>query len=57
MKTPLYILEKFEQSSEGIEYGDVTLKLSIKFGKFRYIVGCEESFIMSSEADTEKKTQ
>ncbi|MCL2722174.1 MAG: hypothetical protein FWD47_12670 [Treponema sp.] len=45
MKTPSEILNKFEQATIGLMYGTVTLTLSIKQGKPRYIIMREESCI------------
>jgi len=45
MKTPKEILEKFENASEGLEFGDVTMRLSIKLGKPRYVISREESCV------------
>jgi hypothetical protein len=45
MKTPVDILTKFENASDGLIYGDVTLKLSVKQGKPRYVIAREESCI------------
>jgi hypothetical protein len=47
MKIPSQILEKFEQAIIGLDYGTVTLSLSIKEGKHRYIITREESIIPS----------
>ena len=56
MKTPLDIIEKFEKASEGLEYGDAILTLSIKLGKPRYVIVREESLILSVEQPTQEKT-
>jgi len=56
MKTPLDIIEKFEKASEGLEYGDAILRLSIKLGKPRYVIVREESLILSVEQPTQEKT-
>ena len=52
MKTPLYILNKFEQAAKGLDYGEVTLRLSIKMGRPRYIISCEESYIPNEGSST-----
>jgi hypothetical protein len=49
MKTPQNILDRFESASEGLDFGDVTLRLSIKLGKPRYVIAKEESFIPIDE--------
>ena len=45
MKTPLDILDKFEKSAIGLDYGTVTLCLDIKMGRIRYIIHREESCV------------
>jgi hypothetical protein len=45
MKTPLEILEKFEQASDGLDYGTVTLCLFVKQGRLRYTITWEESIV------------
>ena len=57
MKTPFDILEKFENASEGLQFGDVILRLSIKLGQPRYVIAREESFIPSIEQPTQEKTE
>ena len=49
MKTPKPIIEKFESASEGLDFGDVTLRLSIKQGKQRYVITKEESIIPTDD--------
>ena len=45
MKTPPDILEKYEQAAFGLDYGEVSLTLTLKQGRPRYIVSRNESFI------------
>ena len=45
MKTPKDVLTKFENASEGLIYGDVNLRLSIKQGKPRYVIEKAESIV------------
>jgi len=52
MKTPREILDKFEQAAIGLDYGTVTLTLSVKQGKVRFIITREESFIPKEELST-----
>ena len=54
MKTPKDILTKFENASEGLFYGDVTLRLSVKQGKSRYVIAREESCIPTDELSVGK---
>ena len=49
MKTPPEILEKFESAALGLEYGTVTLTLSVKQGNLRYVVNREESFVYTKD--------
>jgi hypothetical protein len=49
MKTPTEYFDKFEQASVGLDYGEVTLTLSIKQGRTLYIVSRKESFIPDEE--------
>jgi hypothetical protein len=49
MKTPAYILAKFERAAVGLEYGSVSLSLFIKNGELRYVILREESFIYKGE--------
>jgi len=50
IKVPKEIIEKFENASEGLDYGDITLRLSIKQGKPRYLISKEESIIPTEES-------
>jgi len=52
MKTPQDILAQFEQASIGLNYGTVTLTLSIKQGRPLYILAREESFLPKSDVPT-----
>ena len=52
MKTPRLILEKFESAADGLYFGDVTLRLSIKQGKHRYVIAKEESIILNDEKES-----
>ena len=45
MRTPPDVLEKFEQASLGMEYGEVTLQLFLKQGKPRYVIARKESCV------------
>jgi len=45
MRTPQDILDKFEQASQGLDYGTVSLSLFIKQGRLRYLISREESYI------------
>ena len=45
MRTPPAILEEYEQESEGLEYGSVSLILTVKMGKPRYQIVKEKSII------------
>lgn len=45
IKTPSEILNKFEKSTENLDYGNVILKLEVKQGKCRYLVVREESIL------------
>jgi len=49
MKTPASILENFEKSGDGIDYGSVSLTLFVKQGKSRYVITREESFVPSND--------
>ena len=49
MKTPATILKKFEQASDGLDYGTITLTLSVKQGRHRYVIAREESIIPTEE--------
>ena len=49
MKTPEDILSKFEDASEGLEYGIVVLTLELKQGKPRYVIAKQESIIPIDE--------
>jgi len=51
MKTPIEILERFENASSELVYGEVTLTLSVKQGKQRYIIAREESFLLEEASD------
>jgi len=55
MKTPVDILAKFEQASSGLNYGTVTLTLSIKQGQCRYIISKDESFLINENDILEPK--
>ena len=54
MKTPQEILEKFEQSALGLEYGTVTLRHVIRQGNHRYVLAREESCIPLDEPTDEQ---
>jgi hypothetical protein len=45
MKIPKDIIEVFERASEGLDYGKVTLKLFLKQGKPRYVIGIKTSIV------------
>ena len=49
MKIPQTIIQKFENASEGLDFGDVTLRISIKQGKPRYVITREESVIPTDD--------
>lgn len=56
MKTPLGILNKFEKASQGLDYGTITLTLSIKQGRRRYLIIREESVIPNEEPPDHEET-
>ena len=49
MKTPDYILARFEKASIGLEHGTVTLRLHVRDGLPRYTIGFEESIFPDEE--------
>jgi len=52
MKTPVEIIQKFEQAASGLVYGTVTLSLSVKQqGQRRFIISKDESFLYN-QSDT-----
>jgi len=51
MRIPRYIIKRFERESDGVEYGEVYLKLFIKYGKLRYEVGRNESFLLENRKE------
>jgi hypothetical protein len=56
MKTPPDILDKYEKASHGLEYGRVSLILTVKQGQPRYVIAREESFLPAKDAlDGESK--
>jgi hypothetical protein len=52
MKTPPDILDKFEEASQGLDYGSVSLILTVKHGSPRYVIAREESFLPKDGAPT-----
>jgi hypothetical protein len=49
VKTPPEILSEFEQESENLEYGSVSLVLTVKMGKARYVIVKEKSIVPPSQ--------
>jgi len=57
MKTPTEILAKFEQATEGLAYGSVTISLIIKEGRHRYVITREESVISNDFRDKNEEAK
>jgi len=53
MKIPHRILEKFEESARGVEYGRVTLELHFKQGIPRIAINKEVSFHLTQAEQEE----
>jgi hypothetical protein len=49
MKIPPEIQKLFEDESDGLQYGEVKLTLSIRDWKPRYVVGREQSIYLTDE--------
>ena len=45
MKTPTEIIREFEAASKDLEFGVVTLALHLKYGKPRYVIQREVSYL------------
>lgn len=52
-KTPIEIIEKFEQAIQNIAYGTASVICYIRGGKLRFVVSKEESFL-ESEFDSKE---
>jgi hypothetical protein len=55
MKIPPMVLEKFERSAAGLDYGSASLTVHVKGGVPRYVIQREESFIPADDSSSMKE--
>jgi hypothetical protein len=54
MKIPCETLKIFENETDGLDFGEVTLTVYLKDGKPRFVIGRQRSIVMKYAGNSEK---